>query len=106
LRPDLRLHAEIAIMKWEFNGFSSDWIVAIMNSSSNRGMIAMRLYHYSLSGHAHRAALFLSLAGVAHELIEVDLAAGAHREPQFLALNAFGEVPVLEDEGIVIADSI
>ncbi|QJQ95137.1 MULTISPECIES: glutathione S-transferase family protein [Halomonadaceae] len=66
----------------------------------------MKLYHYALSGHAHRAALFLSLAGVEHELIEVDLAAGAHKQPEFLALNAFGEVPVLDDNGIIIADSL
>lgn len=66
----------------------------------------MKLYHYALSGHAHRAALFLSLADIGHELIHVDLAAGAHREPWFLALNAFGEVPVLDDGGIVIADSL
>lgn len=66
----------------------------------------MKLYHYELSGHAHRAALFLSLAGVEHELIEVDLAAGAHKQPEFLALNAFGEVPVLDDDGIIIADSL
>jgi glutathione S-transferase len=66
----------------------------------------MKLYHYPLSGHAHRAALFLSLAGVEHELIEVDLAAGAHKQPEFLALNAFGEVPVLDDNGTVIADSL
>lgn len=66
----------------------------------------MKLYHYPLSGHAHRAALFLSLAGVEHELVEVDLAAGAHKQPEFLALNAFGEVPVLDDNGIIIADSL
>jgi glutathione S-transferase len=66
----------------------------------------MKLYHFPLSGHAHRAALFLSLAGVEHEIVPVDLAAGAHRQPDFLALNAFGEVPVLDDDGIVIADSL
>lgn len=66
----------------------------------------MKLYHYALSGHAHRAALFLSVAGIAHELITVDLAAGAHRQPDFLALNAFGEVPVLDDNGTIIADSL
>ncbi|NGM86991.1 glutathione S-transferase family protein [Parapusillimonas sp. SGNA-6] len=66
----------------------------------------MKLYHYALSGHAHRAALFLSLAGIAHELIEVDMAAGAHRRPEFLALNAFGEIPVLDDDGTIIADSL
>ena len=66
----------------------------------------MKLYYYPLSGHAHRAALFLSVAGIAHELVEVDLAAGAHRQPAFLALNAFGEVPVLDDNGTIIADSL
>lgn len=66
----------------------------------------MKLYYYAPSGHAHRAALFLSLAGVPHERIEVNLAAGAHRHPEFLALNAFGEVPVLDDNGVIIADSL
>lgn len=66
----------------------------------------MKLYHFAPSGHAHRAALFLSLAGVEHELVDVDLAAGAHQQPEFLALNAFGEVPVLDDNGTIIADSL
>lgn len=65
----------------------------------------MKLYHHPLSGHAHRAHLFLSLAGVAHELVEVDLAAKEHKSPEFLALNAFGEIPVLDDDGVIIADS-
>lgn len=65
----------------------------------------MKLYHYPYSGHAHRAALFLSLVGIDHELITVDLLAGAHKEPKFLALNGFGEVPVLDDNGTIIADS-
>ncbi len=35
----------------------------------------MKLYHHPLSGHAHRARLFLSLLGLPHELVEVDLKA-------------------------------
>lgn len=66
----------------------------------------MKLYHFPLSGHAHRAVLFASLIDIPHELIEVDLAAGAHKRPDFLALNPFGQVPVLDDDGVVIADSI
>ena len=65
----------------------------------------MKLYHHPLSGHAHRAHLFLSLAGMAHELIPVDLAHAAHKQPEFLQRNAFGEIPVLDDNGIIIADS-
>lgn len=65
----------------------------------------MKLYYHPLSGHAHRARLFLSLLGVPHELVEIDLASGAHRKPEFLKLNAFGQVPVLDDNGVVISDS-
>jgi len=66
----------------------------------------MKLYYYALSGHAHRAALFLSLSNTKHELVPVDLARGEHRTPKFLALNAFGEVPTLDDDGIIVPDSL
>lgn len=65
----------------------------------------MKIYHHPLSGHAHRAVLFASLLGVTHELVEVDLAAGAHKQPEFLRLNPFGQVPVLVDGDVVITDS-
>ena len=65
----------------------------------------MKLYHHPLSGHAHRARLFLSLIGVPHELVEVDLAGGAHKTPDFLKLNSFGQVPVLDDNGTIVGDS-
>jgi glutathione S-transferase len=65
----------------------------------------MKLHHHPLSGHAHRARLFLSLIGADFELVEVDLSKGAHKAPAFLALNRFGQVPVLEDDGVVIADA-
>ncbi|HEV7308112.1 glutathione S-transferase [Ensifer sp.] len=65
----------------------------------------MKLYRHPLSGHSHRAQLFLSLLGVPHDLVDVDLKARAHKEPDFLALNPFGQVPVLDDDGIVVSDS-
>jgi glutathione S-transferase len=65
----------------------------------------MKLYHLPLSGHAHRAVLFLSLIDQKAELIEVDLANGEHRTAEYLKLNAFGQVPVLDDGGFVVNDS-
>jgi glutathione S-transferase len=65
----------------------------------------MKLYFHPLSGHAHRARLFLSLTGQQVELIEVDLANGEHKKPEFLKLNSFGQVPVLVDGETVISDS-
>ena len=66
---------------------------------------AVRIHSFPLSGHAHRAELFASIAGIAHEVINVDLAGGAHKQPEFLALNPNGQVPVLEDGDVVINDS-
>ena len=65
----------------------------------------MKLYYHPLSGHAHRARMFLSLTRTAFDLVEVDLAKGAHKVTDFLALNRFGQVPVLDDAGTIIADS-
>ncbi len=64
-----------------------------------------KLYRFALSGHAHRAELFLSLIGHPAELIDVDMAGGAHKQPAYLKISPFGQVPVLEDEGHVIPDS-
>lgn len=66
---------------------------------------SLKLHDFPLSGHAHRVRLFVSLLGLPCERIAVDLARGAHKQPAFLALNAFGQVPVLEDGTTVIADS-
>ena len=64
------------------------------------------LYHSRLSGHAHRVRLFLSLLGLPFEIEEMDLRTGAHRAPSFLALNAFGQLPVIRDGDVVLADSV
>ena len=65
----------------------------------------MKLYYFPLSGHAHRAHLFLSLAGIAHDLVTVDIPGKQHKSPEFLKLNAFGDIPVLDDDGAIICDS-
>lgn len=65
----------------------------------------IKLYRFPLSGHSHRAELMLSLLGLPAELVDVDLRKGAHKQPEFLKLNSFGQVPVLDDNGTVVADS-
>ncbi len=65
----------------------------------------MKLYHHPISGHSHRARLFLSLIGQEADIVTVDLAAGEHKAPEFLALNPFGQVPVLVDGNFVLSDS-
>lgn len=65
----------------------------------------MKLYFHTISGHAHRARLFLSLIGADTEIVTVDLTKGEHKAPDYLAKDRFGQVPLLEDDGQFIADS-
>ena len=65
----------------------------------------IKLYGFPLSGHSHRVELMLSLLDLPSETIFVDLAKGAHKQADFLALNVFGQVPVIDDQGVVLADS-
>jgi len=68
-------------------------------------MKPIKHYHFPLSGHSHRVQLMLSLLELPVEEVFVDLAKGAHKTPEFLAINAFGQVPVIDDDGVVLADS-
>ena len=65
----------------------------------------IKLHRFFLSGHSHRVELFLSLLKLPHEMVDVDLPAGAHKQPPFLAMNSFGQVPVIQDGDITLADS-
>ncbi|MGH6627128.1 MAG: glutathione S-transferase family protein [Burkholderiaceae bacterium] len=75
-----------------------------MNSTA-RPAQPIKLYRYALSGHCHRVELFLSLLALAYEPIEVDLKAKAQKAPAFLRMNAFGQVPVIQDDDITLADA-
>lgn len=65
----------------------------------------IRLYGAKLSGHTHRVLLFLNLLDLPFEVIEVNLPAGDHKRPEFLAKNPFGQIPVIEDGDVVLYDS-
>lgn len=65
----------------------------------------IRLHAMAISGHSHRVQLFLSLLGLPCEVHPVDVLRGEGRTPAFLALNPLGQVPVIEDGELVLADS-
>ncbi|MET0343239.1 MAG: glutathione S-transferase family protein [Polyangiales bacterium] len=67
--------------------------------------MTLKLHGHPISGHVHRVRLFLSLLGLPFEDVLVDLRKGEHKSPAFLAKNPFGQVPVLEDGDVTIADS-
>jgi len=65
----------------------------------------LQLYRNAVSGHCHRVELFLSLLGLPFESIDVDLAQKQHKSPEFLAMNPLGQIPVLRDGELTLADS-
>lgn len=65
----------------------------------------IKLFRSRLSGHCHRVELFMSLLGLPVDMVDVNLAAGEHKAPAFLSLNRFGQVPVLQDGDMILADS-
>ena len=64
----------------------------------------MKLYGYR-NGRTLRALWALEEVGAPYEFIEIDLKRGQHREPEFLALNPAGKVPVLDDDGQIVTES-
>jgi glutathione S-transferase len=71
-----------------------------------RGGQAMKLYDLELSGNSYRVRLLLSLLGLKHETVAMNLMKGEQREPWFLKLNPRGQVPTLDDDGTVVWDSM
>lgn len=68
-------------------------------------MSKIKLYGFPLSGHSHRVEVFLSILGLDAEINYVDLANGEHKKTEFLKKNMFGQVPILEDDGVTLSDS-
>ncbi len=65
----------------------------------------VKLYGLPVSGHAHRAELMLAFLDVPYEKVDVDLMNGAHKAQDFLNLNLFGQIPVIDDNGDIVSDS-
>ena len=76
-----------------------------MNTSAAFPAQPIKLHRFPLSGHCHRVELFLSLLKLPYERVDVDLAANAHKQPAFLVMNPFGQVPVIQDGETTLADS-
>jgi GSH-dependent disulfide-bond oxidoreductase len=65
----------------------------------------MLKFYFNGSPNPTKVALFLEEAGLAYEPMPVDTRRGEQFKPEFLALNANGKVPVIDDDGTVVFDS-
>lgn len=65
----------------------------------------IQLYGHEFSGNSYKVRLFLELLKIEYEWIKVDLMRGEHKSPEYLALNPFGQVPLLIDGEAKLADA-
>jgi glutathione S-transferase len=71
------------------------------------GAAAMKLYDCATAPSPRRVRIFLAEKGIAVPTQQVDLRAGEHLQPAFLAINPDATVPVLElDSGVRITDAV
>jgi glutathione S-transferase len=66
----------------------------------------MRLYWHPFSIFPRRIRIVVREKRIACDEVIVDLPGGALRTPEFRRLNPFGQVPVLEDDDLVLYESI
>ncbi|MEC7291785.1 MAG: glutathione S-transferase [Pseudomonadota bacterium] len=76
--------------------------MTIQNARDNQ---PVKLFRAPKSGHCHRVELALALLDVPYETIDLDMANGAHKTPEFLAISPFGLVPAIDDNGTALSDS-
>ncbi|MBB3609436.1 glutathione S-transferase family protein [Rhizobium sp. BK602] len=64
------------------------------------------LYNYEMDEGSYRVRLLLSMLGLSHKLIAVDMFPGREEtKPAMLALNPLGSMPVLSDGDLVLSGS-
>lgn len=65
----------------------------------------MKLYTFPPSTNSRKVRIALLEKGLEFERINVDLTKGEQKNPDYLNIHPFGQVPALDDEGFVLYDS-
>ena len=65
----------------------------------------IKLYTFPLSTNSRKVRLALLEKGLEFERINVDLAKREQKNPEYLKIHPFGQVPALDDEGFIVYDS-
>ena len=65
----------------------------------------IRLYDSEISGSCYKVRTLLNMLGVAYDKVPVDFVNKEHKNAQYTALNPFGELPIFDDDGLVLRDA-
>jgi glutathione S-transferase len=64
-----------------------------------------KLYDFELSGSCYKVRLLLNILDIPYEKQDVNFVHKEHKNPTFLALNPFGEIPIYEEDGLRLRDA-
>lgn len=73
-------------------------------NGNNLNPMALKLY----GGARSRASIvkwYLEELGLPYEFVQLDMQAGEHRQPEYLAINPFGKVPAIVEDGFALWES-
>ena len=65
----------------------------------------IKLYTFPPSTNSRKARIALLEKGLEFERINVDLSKREQKQPEYLKIHPYGQVPALDDEGFVVYDS-
>lgn len=76
-----------------------------MNTKFAQSNNPITLYRNPLSGHCHRVELMLAFLELPYKTVDLDMANGAHKAPDYLKISPLGQVPAIDDNGFTLSDS-
>ena len=65
----------------------------------------IKLYHSPLSTNSRKVRILLIEKGLEFDRSNIDLAKKEQKNPEYLKINPFGQVPALDDDGFILYDS-
>lgn len=76
-----------------------------MNANFPTSNNPIKLFRTPKSGHCHRVELMMSFMDIPYETVDLDMANGAHKKPDYLKISPLGQVPSIDDNGTYLTDS-
>jgi len=65
----------------------------------------LKLYDFPMSPRARKVRIVLAEKALPYEKVTIDITKGEQKKPDFLAVNPYGKVPALQDDGLAIYES-
>ena len=65
----------------------------------------IKLYDFPMSPRVRKVRIVLAEKGLEYEKVNIDITKGEQKTPEYLAINPYGKVPALQDNGTTVYES-